>query len=106
MLLMVAIVAEVIATSALKFTEGFTRLWPSLIVIVFYETAFVLLSLCLRVIPVGIVYAVWSGVGMVLIALVAWLILGQSLDAPALAGIALIVGGVVVINMYSKSETA
>jgi small multidrug resistance pump len=106
MLLMVAIVAEVIATSALKFTEGFTRLWPSLIVIVFYETAFVLLSLCLRAIPVGIVYAVWSGVGMVLIALVAWLILGQSLDAPALAGIALIVGGVVVINMYSKSETA
>lgn len=103
---MVAIVAEVIATSALKFTEGFTRLWPSLIVIVFYEIAFVLLSLCLRAIPVGIVYAVWSGVGMVLIALVAWLILGQSLDAPALAGIALIVGGVVVINMYSKSEAA
>lgn len=103
LMLFLAIVAEVIATSTLKATEGFTRLWPSIVVFVCYETAFILLSLTLKKIPVGIVYAVWSGVGVALITLVAWLVLGQTLDAAGLAGVALIVGGVVVINAFSKS---
>lgn len=103
LVLFVAIVAEVIATSMLKSTEGFTRLWPSVIVVVCYETAFILLSLSMKKIPVGIVYAVWSGVGVALITLVAWFFLGQTLDAAGLAGLALIVGGVVVINVFSKS---
>ncbi len=102
-LLFVAIVAEVIATSTLKSTEGFTRLWPSVVVVVCYEIAFILLSLSLKKIPVGVVYAVWSGVGVALITLVAWLFLGQRLDALGVVGVALIVGGVVVINVYSRS---
>lgn len=102
-LLFLAIVAEVIATSMLKSTAGFTRLWPSVVVVVCYETAFILLSLTLKKIPVGIVYAVWSGVGVALITLVAWLFLEQTLNPPALIGLALIVGGVVVINVFSKS---
>ena len=102
-LLSVAIVAEVIATSTLKSTEGFTRLWPSVVVVVCYETAFILLSLSLKKIPIGIVYAIWSGVGVVLVTLAAWFFLGQPLDTAGLVGIALIVGGVVVINLFSKS---
>lgn len=102
-LLFVAIVAEVIATSTLKSTEGFTRLWPSVVVVVCYETAFILLALSLKKIPVGIVYAVWSGVGVALITLVAWFFLGQALDAAALVGVGLIVGGVVVINAFSST---
>ena len=103
LVLFVAIVAEVIATSMLKSTEGFTRLWPSAVVIVCYETAFILLSISMKRIPVGIVYAVWSGVGVALITLAAWVFLGQTLDAAGLAGLALIVGGVGVINVFSKS---
>ena len=105
LMLFIAIVAEVIATSTLKSTDGFTRLWPSVVVVVAYETAFILLSLCLKKIPVGIVYAVWSGVGVALVTLVAWFFLDQPLDAPALAGLVLIVGGVVVINAFSKTVT-
>ena len=89
LMLFIAIVAEVIATSTLKSTEGFTRLWPSVVVVVAYETAFILLSLCLKKIPVGIVYAVWSGVGVALVTLVAWFFLDQPLDAPAIAGLGL-----------------
>jgi small multidrug resistance pump len=103
LLLLVAIVAEVIATTTLKSTEGFTRLWPSAVVVVCYEIAFILLSLSMKRIPVGLVYAVWSGVGVALVTLVAWLFLGQTLDAVGLVGVSLIVGGVVVINMFSKS---
>lgn len=103
LVLFVAIVAEVVATSLLKSTEGFTRLWPSVVVIICYETAFILLSLSMKKIPVGIVYAVWSGVGVALITLVAWVFLGQTLDAAGMAGVALIVGGVVLINVFSKS---
>ena len=98
-------VAEVIATSTLKSTEGFTRLWPSVVVVIAYETAFILLSLCLKKIPVGIVYAVWSGVGVALVTLIAWFVLDQPLDGPALAGLALIVGGVMVINIFSRTVT-
>jgi len=102
-LLAAAIVAEVIATSALKSSDGFSRLWPSLLVVAGYGAAFFLLSLTLRAIPVGIAYAVWSGVGIVLVAAIAWLVHGQRLDAPAMLGMALIVAGVVVLNVFSKA---
>jgi small multidrug resistance pump len=101
--LTIAIIAEVIATSALKSSSGFTRLWPSLLVVAGYGTAFFFLSLTLRTIPVGIAYAVWSGVGIVLITLVAWVFFGQRLDTPALLGMALIVSGVVVLNVFSDA---
>ncbi len=102
-LLAAAIVSEVIATSCLKAAEGFTRLWPSLIVVIGYVVAFYFLSLTLRTIPVGVAYAIWSGVGVVLIALSGWIFFGQSLDLPAVIGLALIVAGVVVINVFSRS---
>lgn len=101
--LALAIVAEVIATSALKASDGFSRLWPTAIVVVGYGLSFYCLSIVLRTIPVGIVYAIWSGVGIALITLVGWLVFGQTLDAPALAGLALIVSGVIVLNLFSKS---
>lgn len=101
--LSVAIVSEVIATSALKASEGFSRLWPSLIVVVGYGSAFFFLSLTLKTIPVGVVYAIWSGAGIALIALVAWVFLGQSLDVPAIVGMLLILAGVVVLRVFSKA---
>ncbi len=103
LILAAAIVSEVIATSCLKAAEGFTRVWPSVIVVVGYIVAFYLLSLTLRTIPVGVAYAIWSGVGVVLIALSGWLFLGQTLDLPAIIGLTLIVAGVVVINVFSSS---
>ena len=103
LMLVVAIAAEVIATSTLKSTEGFTRLWPSVVVVVCYEIAFILLALTLKKIPVGVVYAVWSGVGVALVTLIAWLFLDQTLDAAGIVGVSLIVGGVVVINAFSKT---
>jgi len=99
--LAIAIAAEVIGTSELKAAEGFTRLVPSLVVIVGYGAAFYFLSLALKVIPVGIAYAIWSGVGVALITLIGWVLFKQRLDAPALAGLALIVAGVVVIQFFS-----
>lgn len=101
--LAIAIVSEVIGTSALKSSDGFSRLWPSVLVVLGYGVAFYFLSLTLRVIPVGVAYAVWSGVGIVLITLVAWIFLGQKLDLPAMAGMTLIVAGVVVMNVFSRS---
>lgn len=101
--LMIAIIAEVIATSALKSSEGFTKLVPSLIVITGYSIAFYFLSLTLRSMSVGVAYAIWSGLGTVLIALVAYFVFKQKLDVPAIIGLFLIVAGVVVINFFSKS---
>ncbi|TJZ78864.1 DMT family transporter [Chitiniphilus eburneus] len=101
--LFIAIVAEVIATSALKASVGFTRPGPSLLVVAGYSVAFYFLSLTLRTIPVGIAYAVWSGVGVVLVALVGWVLYRQALDAAALAGMGLIVAGVLVMNLFSRS---
>jgi small multidrug resistance pump len=98
-----AIVAEVIATSVLKASEGFTRLIPSLVVLVGYATAFYFLSLTLRTIPLGIAYAIWSAVGIALVSVIGWLLYRQSLDAPAMIGIGLIVAGVAVIHGFSKS---
>ena len=101
--LFAAIVCEVIATSALKAAAGFSRSWPSVIVIVGYGLAFYCLSLTMRTIPIGIAYAIWSGVGIVLIALVGLLFYRQPLDAPALIGMALILAGVLIINVFSKT---
>ncbi|HEY7644256.1 MAG TPA: SMR family transporter [Hyphomicrobiales bacterium] len=101
--LLAAIVAEVIATTALAQSDGFTRLSPSLIAIVGYVAAFWLLAFPLRTIPTGVVYAIWAGLGIVLIALVAWLWSKQPLDLPAVLGLALIISGVVTINVFSKT---
>ena len=101
--LFIAIVAETVATSMLKSTEEFTRLWPSVGVIVGYVVAFYFLSFALRVLPVGVAYAIWSSVGIVLVSLVAFLVYRQHLDMPAVLGMGLIIAGVVVINLFSKS---
>lgn len=101
--LFVAIVCEIIATSALKASEGFSRLWPSLLAVAGYLMAFYFLSQTLRTIPVGIAYAIWSGVGILLITLIGWIFFEQKLDAPALIGIGLIVCGVLVMNVFSRS---
>lgn len=97
--LALAIAAEVAATSALKASDGFSRLQPSLLVVLGYGLAFYLLALTLRSIPVGVAYAIWSGLGTVLVALAAWWLYDQRLDAATLAGIALIVAGVLVMNL-------
>lgn len=99
--LALAIVGEVIATSSLKSSEGFSRPLPSILVVAGYGLAFCFLSLALRTIPVGVAYAIWSGIGIVLVSAVAWLVLGQKLDAWALVGMGLIVAGVLVLNLLS-----
>lgn len=101
--LLAAIGAEIVATSFMKATDGFTRLTPSLVAISGYCVSFYLLALALRAIPVGIAYALWSGIGIFFIALIGWLVFGQKLDGPAIAGLGLIVAGVLVINLFSKS---
>lgn len=101
--LSIAIVAEVVGTSFLKSSEGFTKIVPSFIVAVSYAVAFYFLSVSLRTIPVGVAYAVWSGVGVALISLAGLVFFGQKLDGGAILGIALIVSGVVVINLFSAS---
>jgi small multidrug resistance pump len=98
-----AILAEVIATSLLKTSQGFTRLWPSVATVIGYAISFYCLAQTLGSVPTGVAYAIWSGVGIVLISLIAWWVYGQTLDAPALIGMGLIVAGVVVINLFSKS---
>lgn len=103
LLLSAAIVAEVAGTSFLKASEGFTRPGPSVIVVVGYAAAFYFLSLTLKVIPVGVAYAIWSGVGVALIAVIGWIFFGQRLDAPAILGMGMIIGGVIVLNVFSSS---
>ena len=98
-----AILGEVIATSTLKSTGEFTRFWPSVIVVAGYATAFFLLTLVLRTIPVGIAYAIWSGLGIVLVAAAGAVIHRQIPDLPAVLGMALIILGVVVIQLFSTS---
>jgi small multidrug resistance pump len=102
--LSIAILAEVIATSSLKAAEGFTRLIPSLIVVFGYGTAFYFLSLTLRTMQVGTAYAIWSGVGTVIISIVAWLLYNQKLDAPSILGMALIISGVIIIKFLSPQS--
>ena len=103
LILFIAIVAEVIATSCLKASEGFTKLIPSLVVIAGYSTAFYCLSLTLKTMAIGIVYAIWSGAGVVLVALIGKIFFQQQLDFAAQVGIGLILVGVLVINLLSKS---
>lgn len=101
--LALAIVAEVIATSALKASDSFTRWVPSTITVVGYLTSFWFLSITLRTVPVGVAYAIWSGLGIVLITTAAWVLFGQRIDLPAVLGMGLIVAGVVVLNVFSKA---
>jgi small multidrug resistance pump len=102
--LILAIVAEVIGTLSLKSTEGFTKLWPSTIVIIGYCAAFYFLSLTLESIPISIVYAIWSGVGIAAIAVVSVLFLDQKLDLATMIGLSLIIAGVVVLRLYSEAS--
>lgn len=102
--LALAIAAEVVATSALKAAAGFTRPLPSLLVVLGYGFAFYCLSLSLKVVPVGVAYAIWSGVGTALIVVIGWLWFGQKLDLAALIGLALIVAGVAVLQVFSRSS--
>lgn len=101
--LLVAIVFETVATLALRQSEQFTKLWPSIICIVGYIVAFYFLSITLKHIPLGISYALWSGIGIVLISLFGFLVYNQKLDIPALIGILLIIAGVIIIHVFSKT---
>ncbi|ARP85717.1 DMT family transporter [Bordetella genomosp. 9] len=101
--LFTAIVAEIIGTSALKASDGFSRFLPSAVTVVGYGVAFYFLSLTLRQMPMGVAYAIWSGVGIALITLVGFVFFDQRLDLPALVGMALIIAGVVVMNVFSSS---
>lgn len=103
MYLAIAIVGEVIATSALKASEGFTKFWPSLLVIVGYCVAFYSLSLVLKTLPVGIAYSIWCGLGIVMISVVSAIIYKQVPDWPAVIGMSLIIAGVMVISLFSKT---
>lgn len=101
--LIAAIVLEVIGTTALKASDSFTRLWPTLLMAVSYAGSFYALTFAMRVIPMGVAYAIWGGLGMVLISLSGLFVFGQKLDAPACLGMGLIVAGVLVINLFSQS---
>lgn len=99
-----AIFSEVLATASLKSTEGFTRLVPSIVVLVGYSAAFYFLSLTLDTIPIGVAYAVWSGVGVATITLVSFVLYGQKIDTAGLVGIGLIVAGVIVLRLFSEAS--
>lgn len=98
-----AIISEVVATTSLKSTEGFTKLVPSIIVVIGYTAAFYFVSLTLDTLPVGVVYAIWSGVGIALVAIISVIVLDQKLDAGAVVGMGLIIAGVVVMRVFSKT---
>ncbi|WP_209503890.1 MULTISPECIES: SMR family transporter [unclassified Ruegeria] len=101
--LLLAVLAETIGTTALQASQQFTRFWPSVIVIVGYAFAFYLLAMTLKVMPVGIVYAIWSGLGIFLIALIGFVVFGQRLDWPAIVGLAMILAGILIIHLFSKT---
>lgn len=102
-LLLLAIVFETIATSFLKQSEQFSKLWPTVMMVVCYGASFYLLSIAFKTMPIGIAYAIWSGVGIVLIGFIGWLVFKQSLDFPAILGMGMIIVGVIIINLFSKS---
>ncbi|MFD0912505.1 DMT family transporter [Methylophilus luteus] len=101
--LAIAIISEITATSSLKASAGFTRVIPSIVVVIGYALSFYFLSLTLKVIPIGIAYAIWAGLGIVLLALVGWVFYDQQLDTAALVGMSFIVAGVVIMNLFSKT---
>jgi len=103
--LIMAIISESIATNSLKASNGFTNLVPSIIALIGYGSVLLFLSLAIRTIPVGVAYATWSGIGIILIAFVGWLWHKQTLDAPAIIGIGLIIAGIVIMNVFSESIT-
>lgn len=102
--LFIAILGEISGTSALKASAGFSRLYPSLLAIFGYGVAFFFLSLAMRTIPVGVAYALWAGIGIILVAIIGAVIFGQNLNFPTIAGIAMILVGVVIVNLYSKGS--
>lgn len=104
LVLILAVIAETIGTTALQASAQFSRLWPSVVVVIAYAAAFYLLALALRSFPVGIAYALWSGLGIVFIALIGFIVFGQKLDLPAIIGMALILAGILVINLFSSSS--
>lgn len=104
LLLLLAIISETVATSALQASQQFTRLVPSVLCVVGYMMSFWLLALTLRHMPVGLVYAIWAGLGVVLISLIGLVVFGQRLDGPAILGLAMIIGGVVIIHLFSDSK--
>ncbi|EIF0097687.1 QacE family quaternary ammonium compound efflux SMR transporter, partial [Salmonella enterica] len=102
-ILLIAVIGEVVATTSLKLSEGFTKLVPSVVVVVGYAIAFYCLSITLKSIPLGIAYAVWSGLGIVTVSILGWLVFGQKLDIWALLGMFLIICGVLILNLLSKT---
>lgn len=105
LILFLAVLAETIGTTALQASQQFTRLVPSVIVVVAYSVSFLLLGWALKFLPVGIAYAIWSGLGIVLIAIIGFLVFSQRLDLPAVLGMAMILGGILVINLFSNTAT-
>jgi small multidrug resistance pump len=103
--LFVAVVAETIGTTALQASAQFSRFWPSVIVVIAYALSFYLMAVTLKYMPVGIVYAIWSGLGIVSIALIAFIVFGQRLDLPAMLGLSMIIGGIVVIHVFSGTTS-
>lgn len=103
--LVIAVAAETIGTTALQASSQFTKLWPSVLVVVAYAVAFYFLGVVLKYIPVGIAYAIWSGVGIVLISLIGLVVFGQTLDLAAVLGLGMIIGGIVIIHVFSGSAT-
>ena len=103
LILFFAVLSEVIATTSLKFSEGFTKLVPSIVVVVGYGLSFYLLSMTLKVMPIGIAYALWSGIGITLTVLLGKIIWNESLDWARVTGIILIMMGILVINLFSKA---
>jgi len=103
--LLIAVITETIGTAAMQASDQFTRFWPSVLVVVAYGLSFYLMSMTLKYMPVSIVYAIWSGLGIVFIGIIGWLVFQQSLDFAAVLGMGLIIAGVVVINLFSNSAT-
>ena len=104
-ILIVAVMFETIGTTALQASQQFTKVGPSVIVVISYAMAFYLLALTLKSMPVGIMYAIWSGSGIVLIALIGWIVFRQTLDLPAILGMTLILTGILIIQLFSKTAT-
>lgn len=103
LILFFAVVAETIGTTALQASQQFTRLWPTVVVIIAYGISFALLGWALKFLPVGVAYAIWSGLGILLIAIIGFVVFGQKLDLPALLGMLMILGGILVIHLFSKT---
>ena len=103
LILALAVLFETVGTTALQASQQFTRLVPSVVVVLAYAVSFYLLSITLRTMPVGVVYALWSGLGIILISCIGWLVFGQRLDLPAVLGLGMIISGIAVIHLFSNA---